>query len=104
MAIMNTSDENFDQDVINVKGSVLVDFWAEWCGPCHRIAPTLKELATEVDTTICKLDITTNPKTMEKYDVRGLPTLLLFKDGTLVGRKVGALAKAQILDFIQTNG
>lgn len=102
MTIINTTDENFTQDVLNSNGKILVDFWAEWCGPCHRIAPVLEEIANETDVTICKLDIVANPKTMEDFDVKGLPSLLLFKDGELVGRKVGALSKAQILDFIQT--
>lgn len=103
MTMINTTDENFSRDVLDSKGLVLVDFWADWCQPCHRIAPILEEIANEVDITVCKLDIVANPKTMEAYEVRGLPTLILFKDGQLIGHKVGALSKAQILDFIQTD-
>lgn len=102
MTIMNTTDENFSQDVLNAEGTVLVDFWADWCPPCHRIAPILDEIANETDTTICKIDIVANPETMAEFDVKGLPSLLLFKDGKLVGRKVGALSKELILEFIQT--
>lgn len=103
MTVINTTDENFNNDVLNSKGTILVDFWAEWCPPCLRIAPILEEVSNEANITICKLDIVANPQTMETYNVRGLPSLLLFKDGQLVDRKVGALSKAQILDFVQTD-
>lgn len=102
MAIINTSDDNFSKDVLSASGLTLVDFWAGWCGPCLRIAPLLKEIAEEGVATVCKLDVTENQNTTAEYDIKGLPTLLLFKDGQLVGRKVGALSKAQMVEFIET--
>jgi thioredoxin 1 len=101
MTIIHTSDISFENDVLLAKKPVLVDFWADWCAPCRRIAPSLEEIAQEQDEyTICKIDIVENPKTMESYEVKGLPSLLLFKDGLVIGRKVGALSKAQIIDFL----
>ena len=101
MTIRHTTDNAFVQEVLNATNPVLVDFWAEWCAPCKRIAPTLEEIAQEQqDITIYKLDIVANPQTTANFDVKGLPSLLLFKDGEVIGRKVGVLSKAQILDFL----
>lgn len=103
MSIINITDQSFQEDVIESDKPVLVDFWAEWCGPCHRLHPVLEDVAKEQDlVTIGKLDIVNNPKAMEEFEVKGLPSLLLFKEGKLVSRKVGALSKEQVLHFIQT--
>ena len=101
MTIRHTTDNTFTQDVLHSTTPVLVDFWAEWCAPCKRIAPTLEEIAHEQqDVAICKLDIVANPQTTANFDVKGLPSLLLFRNGEVIGRKVGVLSKAQILDFL----
>ena len=103
--IVHLSDDSFDTDVINAKGLVLVDFWAEWCGPCKMIAPLLSDIADEYadKLTICKLNIDQNSATPPKYGIRGIPTLLLFKDGTIADTKVGALSKTQLKEFIDKN-
>lgn len=101
MNTTHTSDQTFEADVINSEKPVLVDFWADYCPPCRRLAPILDEIASEQDSyVICKLDVMANPKTMAAYEIKGLPTMLLFFKGKVVGRKVGALSKAQILDFL----
>ncbi len=101
MTAIHTTDAKFQQDVLSSSKPVLVDFWAEWCPPCKRISPLLDEIAAEqTDVTICKVDIVANPQTMNDFDVKGLPTLLFFNNGKIIGRKIGALSKAQILDFI----
>ena len=103
--IVTLSDASFDQDVVNASGPVLVDFWAEWCGPCKMIAPILTEVATEYagKVTIGKLNIDENSATPPKFGIRGIPTLLLFKDGKVAATKVGALSKAQLVEFLDTN-
>jgi thioredoxin 1 len=96
------SDQSFDSDVLKAEGPVLVDFWAEWCGPCKQIAPSLEEIATELagKVTVAKINIDENPETPTKYGVRGIPTLMLFKDGQVAGTKVGALPKSKLVEWI----
>jgi thioredoxin 1 len=103
--ILNISDDSFAKEVLDSEKPVLVDFWAQWCAPCKAIAPVLEEVATEQQDKIkiVKLNIDDNPETAPKYGVRGIPTLLLFKAGEVVGTKVGALSKSQLSAFIQSN-
>ena len=103
MGIVNTTDKSFEEDVISSEIPVLVDFWAEWCGPCKMIGPSLEEISEEMegDVQITKINIDENPSTPQKYGVKGIPTLLLFKDGEVVAEKIGALPKAQLSDWIR---
>ena len=103
--IQHVSDESFDSDVLNSDVPVLVDYWAEWCGPCKVIAPVLEEIASEYDgkIKICKLDIDANEATPPKYGIRGIPTLMLFKNGNVEATKVGALSKSQLTAFLDSN-
>jgi thioredoxin 1 len=103
--IIKLSDDSFEADVINAAGPVLVDFWAEWCGPCKMIAPILEEVATEFDgkLTVGKLNVDENNETPPKYGIRGIPTLLLFKGGNVAATKVGALSKTQLQEFLKEN-
>jgi thioredoxin 1 len=102
--IVHISDGSFEEDVLNAEGPVLVDFWAEWCGPCKMIAPVLEELAVEYGEKlkVCKMDVDANPDTAPKYGIRGIPTLILFNNGEPAGTKVGALSKSQLAEFIDS--
>ncbi|WP_426415144.1 thioredoxin TrxA [Aestuariirhabdus sp. LZHN29] len=103
--IVNVSDTSFDDDVLKADGPVLVDYWAEWCGPCKMIAPVLDEIAKEYEgkLKVCKINIDENEATAPKYGVRGIPTLMLFKAGNVEATKVGALSKSQLTAFIDSN-
>lgn len=103
-AIVHTSDASFEQDVLNQELPVLVDFWAAWCGPCKMIAPVLEELAQEYGDKlkICKMDVDANKETPAKFNIRGIPTLIIFKGGKAEATKVGALSKAQLKEFVDT--
>jgi thioredoxin 1 len=99
----HVTDGSFEQDVLRSSEPVVVDFWAEWCGPCHAIAPALEELATELDgkVTIAKLNIDENPQTAIRYGVRSIPTLIMFKNGEPMAMQVGAAPKSRLSDWIQ---
>jgi thioredoxin 1 len=103
--ISHVSDDTFEAEVINSDVPVLVDYWAEWCGPCKVIAPVLEEIASEYDgkMKICKLDIDANDQTPPKYGIRGIPTLMLFKNGAVEATKVGAVSKSQLTAFLDSN-
>lgn len=105
MPSIKISDDSFEADVLQAEGPVLVDFWAEWCGPCKQIGPTLEELSEDKTGTliVAKLNIDDNPMTPSKYGVRGIPTMMLFKDGQVASMKVGSLPKSQIYDWVESN-
>ena len=103
--ILHTSDEGFEVDVLQSDKPVLVDYWAEWCGPCKMIAPILEEVASEYGEKIkvCKMNIDENQETPPRYGIRGIPTLILFKNGEVEATKVGALSKTQLQSFLDDN-
>jgi len=103
--IVHTSDSTFSQDVLKSDKPVLLDFWAEWCGPCKMIAPILDEIATEYKdkVTIAKINIDQNPQTPPKFGIRGIPTVILFKNGTVEAQKVGAFSKSQLASFLDSH-
>ncbi|WP_029013856.1 thioredoxin TrxA [Niveispirillum irakense] len=104
-APIDVTDASFDADVLKASGPILVDFWAEWCGPCKAIGPSLVEIAGALDgkLTVAKVNIDDNPMTPGRYGVRGIPTLMIFKDGQVAATKVGALPKAQLQNWIEAN-
>ena len=103
--IQHVTDESFGSDVLSADRPVLVDYWAEWCGPCKMVAPILEEIADEYADKIkvCKLDIDANQDTPPKYGIRGIPTLMLFRNGEVETTKVGALSKSQLASFLDSN-
>ena len=105
MASIKINDSNFEQEVLKSGSLTLVDFWAEWCGPCKMIGPALEEISEEMkeDIRITKLNIDENPSTPQQYGVRGIPTLLLFKNGEVVAEKIGALSKTKLTEWISEN-
>ena len=102
MATVSVTDESFENDVLKSEKPIVVDFWAEWCGPCKQIGPTLEEISNEMssDVIIAKHNIDNEPNTPTKYGIRGIPTMLLFKSGELKATKVGASTKSNIVEWI----
>ncbi len=103
--IVYVTDDSFEQDVLKSSEPVLVDYWAEWCGPCKMIAPILEEIASDYAgrLKIAKLNIDENPQTPPRYGIRGIPTLMIFKDGNVEATRVGAMSKSQLTAFIDSN-
>ena len=103
MSTVAVTDESFESDVLKSDKPVVVDFWAEWCGPCKQIGPSLEEIAAEMgeEVTIAKVNIDDNPNAPSRYGVRGIPTMILFKNGEAVARKVGAAPKSQLKEWIE---
>jgi thioredoxin 1 len=99
------TDSSFEADVVKASGPVLVDFWAEWCGPCRQIAPALEELSKDLagKITVAKINIDENPQTPSKYGVRGIPTLMIFKDGAVAATKIGALPKSKLFEWVESS-
>ena len=106
MSTVKVTDESFEKDVLQAESPVLVDFWAEWCGPCKQIAPALEQISDELSgqVTIAKLNIEESPTTPSRYGVRGIPTMMLFRDGKVASTKVGAMPKAKILEWLAETG
>lgn len=103
--ILKLTDAEFENQVINSKKPILVDYWAEWCGPCKMIAPILEDVSLEMSDKVLigKLNVDENSQTPPKYGIRGIPTLMLFKDGEVVGTQVGAISKNDLIKFIEDN-
>ena len=106
MSTVAITDESFEKDVLQSGKPVLVDFWAEWCGPCKQIAPALEQISEELgaQVTVAKLNIEDSPTTPAKYGVRGIPTMMLFKDGQMASMKVGAMPKQKIIEWLKEAG
>lgn len=106
MSTVNVTDQSFEKDVLQAQGPVLVDFWAEWCGPCKQIAPALEQISEELvgQVTVAKLNIEESPTTPSRYGVRGIPTMMLFKGGQMASMKVGAMPKQKILEWLNEAG
>ena len=104
MSTMKVTDQSFESDVLKAGQPVLVDFWAEWCGPCKQIAPALEDVAKDMTgkLTVAKLNIDENPATPQKYRVQGIPTLMLFKDGQVAATKVGSLPKGKLVEWLNS--
>ncbi len=102
--MMHVTDTSFEGDVLKAGNAVLVDFWAEWCGPCRQIAPALEELSKDLaaKVTVAKLNIDENPLTPGKYGVRGIPTLMIYKDGQVAATKIGALPKSKLYEWVES--
>ena len=103
--IVHTNDGDFEKDVLQSDKAALVDFWAEWCGPCKMIAPLLDEAANEYSDrmSVVKLNVDENPNTAQKFGIRSIPTLILFKDGAVQAQKLGAMSKSQLTEFLDSN-
>tara|TARA_X000000368_G_C23043128_1_gene717900 strand:+ start:2376 stop:2702 length:327 start_codon:yes stop_codon:yes gene_type:complete len=103
--ILKLTDAEFETQVIKSEKPILVDYWAEWCGPCKMIAPVLEEVAEDLSDKVLigKLNVDENPQTPPKYGIRGIPTLMLFKNGEVVGTQVGAISKSDLVSFIEDN-
>ena len=103
-SIIHVADSTFEEQVLKSDAPVMVDYWAEWCGPCKMIAPVLEEVAEEYagKLKVCKLDVEANPETAPKYNIKGIPTLILFKNGAAEAKKVGAVSKSQLAAFIDS--
>ena len=101
--VLEVSNDNFESEVVNSEKPVLVDFWAEWCGPCKQIAPVVEEIAGEHSDNlkVCKMDVDANRETAVQFGIRSIPTLLIFKNGEVAGSQIGAVSKQQLLEFIQ---
>jgi thioredoxin 1 len=106
MSTVKVTDESFERDVLQSQTPVLVDFWAEWCGPCKQIAPALEQIAEELagKVIVAKVDIEASPTTPSRYGVRGIPTMMLFRGGQMTSMKVGAMPKQKILDWLNEAG
>ncbi len=104
MTVNHITDDSFEQAVVNAEVPVVVDYWAEWCAPCRQIAPALEEIASELEgrVNIAKMNVDENPQTPSKFGVRGIPTLMLFKDGEVASTKIGALPKGKIKEWIES--
>ena len=104
-AVLQVGDSDFNEKVVKADGPVLVDYWAPWCGPCKMISPLLEEVSKEYagKLTVVKLNIDDNPQTPQHYGVRGIPTLMMFKNGEVEATKVGAITKSQLTEFINSN-
>jgi thioredoxin 1 len=103
MSAVKVNDTNFEQEVLKAEGPVVVDFWAEWCGPCKALSPVIDEVAKEMEgkVKIVKVNIDDSPETPTRYGVRGIPTLMIFKDGQVLDTRVGSLAKGQLSEWIE---
>ena len=104
MATKTVTDDSFDADVLKAAGPVLVDFWAEWCGPCRQIAPALEDISNDMagKLTVAKVNIDENPMAPSRYGVRGIPTMILFKNGEIAATKVGALPKTKLVEWVES--